>query len=352
MNARAYAYLLRWLGPWTPGDAVPDDVVRSQIDLPFRTWIYRPRRTKPIGTYVLAHGLHFDGPADHRMVRFASILAGAGFIVVIPFLPGYTSMVVDETAITDFARAFEAVFERGDLVDGRAPGVFSISFGCLPAIRLASAPQTRERVGALVLFGAYADFADAMRFCMGVGDPDLPRDVLNQPAVFMNLLHEADEAIHAAWLEYVRATWSRPEMKTPERYRPVAERIAAALDEAHRELFLIGCDVLPGAFARVEQALDEGIRNRTYLDPRPHMQGIRCPVRIIHGMDDDVIPPTHLGLLRDAMPTHVDVRAGMTGLYGHSSPAGGTSLRDGLQEGRSMIGILRAIVQGGTRPRT
>lgn len=366
MSTRAYFELLRWLGPWASPDNAPSRVVRRQIEVPasvdrpaFPAWVYAPKGRPPVGSYLVAPGLHYLGPEDPRMDRFLRVLAGAGLLVVAPFLPDFLALRVRETAAVDLKRAFDVTEALDERPRGTKPGVFSISFGSLPALRLAADEGYRERVGALVLFGGYADFREVIRFCLGGADHEGPRDPLNQPVVLMNLLDDIEAPCETgpvvdAWSRYVRATWGRPEMKAPERWQEVARALLPQLsDDAQRAFFELGVGLRSGALELCLDALDCSSERRAFLDPRPHLDGLRCPVHIFHGADDDVIPWTQMRALDDALPSHVERRRYLTGLYAHTGKSG-IAARLGsapalVKEAGTLIAMLAALVEASRR---
>jgi hypothetical protein len=75
-------------------------------------------------------------------------------------------------------------------------------------------------------------------------------------------------------------------------------------------------------------------------------------VHIVHGRDDDVIPFGQAEILARAMPGSISVATHLTGLYSHTRAAGLAARLSELpalaREGRTLIGILRAIVACGT----
>ena len=84
------------------------------------------------------------------------------------------------------------------------------------------------------------------------------------------------------------------------------------------------------------------------LDPRPDLVGLACPVHLVHGMDDNVIPHTQLPMLRDAMPAHVEVATYLTGMFGHTGRAGLLALTDLARELWTMVRMLGALVRAGS----
>ena len=81
-------------------------------------------------------------------------------------------------------------------------------------------------------------------------------------------------------------------------------------------------------------------------DPRPECSRIRCPVVIVHGQDDDVIPDTQAKMLADAIP---GARVLLTGLYAHTGSSA-FDPRGAVEEARTMMGILGAIAGAAAPP--
>jgi pimeloyl-ACP methyl ester carboxylesterase len=353
--------LARWLGPWADESRTPE-VERRTLEVSgergFPARLFAPKGRAATGSLLLVQGLHYLGPDDPRLDRFAAIVANAGVLVLAPCLPDFAELRVRPTLMEDTARAFDLLESLDERPAGR-PGVFAISFGSLPALRLAASESHRDRVGSLVVFGGYADFGDAIRFCLE-GEPGHPHDPLNRPAVYLNFLDFLEDKpddtgpLEEAWLDFVRATWGRPEMKARARYEKVARDLAEGLDDDEaRRLFLLGCGGEEGGVELGKRAVARAAGRLDWLDARPHLGGVRCPVHLVHGRDDDVIPWTHAEELRRAFPHTAGVHKHITGLYAHT---GQTGLLDLIKmapaaagEVRAMMGILRAIREAVTR---
>lgn len=291
-----------------------------------RAWLYQPSRVPLRGAYLLSPGLHYAGPADPRMDRFCKVLAGAGYTVLAPFLPDFMELRVRHSLTDDLRRCLDLLLDTPRWTCGRPPAIFSISFGALPALRLASLPEYRHKLSRLFLFGGYADWGRTIQYCLtGAidGKPHGQRDPLNQPVVFLNLLDELDgvpddrDALCGAWRRYVEATWGRPAMKAADRYQPLARSIASELAPDVASFFLLGCGLLPGSYERCTAALSRpGFAE--LLDPRPTMSGLRCPITIVHGVDDDVIPYTESEALYRHLQPLTPTELHLTGLIDHT----------------------------------
>ena len=363
-RAPVIARLGRWLGPWADESRSPGGVERRTVTIaPVRegdraldAWVLRPARREPSGSLLVVPGLHYAGPADPRLERFLRILANAGVVVMSPFLPDFAELRVGRGLVRDTERALEALIALPDRPPGR-PGMFSISFGSHPALSVAASERFRDELSGLVVFGGYADFASTLRFALS-GEAGRPHDPLNRPVVFLNLLDHLEgvprdvSRVIAAWNEYVRATWGRPEMKAHERWSKVAREIGDRLAGEERAFFLLGCGSLGGGIARCEAALRAAGDAFDWLDPRPLLGGVRCPVYLVHGRDDDVIPYTEAAKLQRAMPESARVTTLLTGMYAHTGKTGlaqlaslGPALAGEL---RAMTGILAAIADVAT----
>jgi pimeloyl-ACP methyl ester carboxylesterase len=223
------------------------------------------------------------------------------------------------------------------------PHLLAISFGVLPATRAAGTTHA-GRIGGLFVFGGYADFESLVSYTLtgdadGEHNPD--HDPLDVPVLFVNVWE--DEALLSGWVEFIRTTWGRPEMRELAARREVARRLGEALPKSSRDVFLVGCGVGRGASELLREAIDRAPQRQRLLDPKLHLGGVRCPVWLAHGRDDDVIPYTQLARLAQAFPAHVEVKTYLTGLFTHTAGARRTRLRAAAEEARTLIGMLTAL---------
>jgi pimeloyl-ACP methyl ester carboxylesterase len=282
---------------------------------------------EPVATYVIAPGLHFDGPDDVRLDRFCRVLAAAGFRVVAPVVPAYAELLLHPSAASDFesvVRATAARFQDRELC------VFAISFGSWLALEAAA--RQPELVEGVISFGGFADVESAIRFAVdGVmrtpaGDITLARDPLNQSALFLNLLPhlglDGDTTLLAdAWRELAFRTWGKMDLKRPGRLEPFIRELLPRVPASLRETYLTGAGALPGGEALARVALERARTTLDYVDPASLALRVRCPFVICHGRDDDVIPWNESEKLERLLRERVPVRVLLTGLYGHTGAA-------------------------------
>ena len=344
MNGRLRSTLTlgRWLGPWA-GESTPKNTIRDEqwLDVGgrrMRVAVHRPRQ-EPKGVWLVTPGLHPAGPDDPRLDRFCRVLAASGFVAVAPYLPDFLSLVIAERAKDDLAVAFDFAEQFGEV------GIFSISFGSLPASALA-ASERGDRARALVLFGGFCDFAATVRFALTGGD-GVAHDPLNGPVVHLHLLPfypaEIDrEKIAKAWREMVVRTWGKNELKVGRAREPHALDIARVMgfEGAMRDVFLLGCGLAPGGEALLEEALSKLAGEYAWADPSVHLAHVRTRVYVVHGREDDVIPYTEAYKIKAIVGDRCEVH--VTGMYGHT----GSSLpspRALASEIATLVRVLRIL---------
>lgn len=322
--------------------------------------IARPATRPSEGAVLVVPGLHFGGAQETRMRRFIAVLAHAGLTVAVPNLPDYLEQVLRPSVVEDLGVALGRFLSEPELAGGARPAIFTISFGSWPGLEIACRPEFAHRIGGVITFGGFADWTSSLRFCVGLdaeGDPGRPRDPLNRPVCFMNLIGDLPdapdapediEALFRAWRAFMERTWGRNEMKDRGRYEPLAVELSDQLPGHLRTLFLQGCAAAPGGELLCEAALSSG-DPRPWLDARPHLHELQAPISIVHGRDDDVIPLEEQARLVEALPEGARARVYTTGLYGHSERGGAAQLLSlvprAVREGRTLLAMLDDLVR-------
>jgi pimeloyl-ACP methyl ester carboxylesterase len=345
--------LIRWLGPQAAPTHKPENVERRELELdegslPLRAVTWRSTARPAAGSLLLVPGLHFLGAADPRLDRFARILADSGLYVLAPRLTDYERLTVAPRVLAETELAFDVL---RDLEPRRPPSVLSISFGSLPALRLAAARPSD--VQKLVVFGGFCDFRRTLAHSLE-GDQDHPHDPLNAPVSFINLIEHFEEfssddraRLRTQLHRQCTETWGDPAHKSPEFYVPVARRLAAELPVHLREFFLIAARAEPGTVESAFAALNRSGSAFDWLDVTPHLGRVRARVDLVHGRSDDVIPHRESIDLLARFPKETGARLHLTGLYGHTSTSSlralGGNVRALGQELGTTMAILRAL---------
>lgn len=355
---RAMERLTFWLGPWVDDTRRPAAVTRARVRVPhesspggaFDAWLYRPTRAAT-GAMLVVPGLHFLGPADPRLDRFCRVLANAGIVTLCPFLPTFSRLRVGRSLAGEATAAFDALTQHPACPTKRV-GVFTISVGSYAGFAIAA--MRPSRVNGLVVFGGYLDFERCLRFSLRGGNKTVQADPLNRPVAYLNLLpyidmndDEGDDTSDVARhiTRYVEQTWGRPHMQDEAARRRVQERVEKLV--AREDLWLFRLAIANSLESQAAglaalEASDGGLD----MDPSEYLPLVQCPVRIIHGRDDTVLPVQEAAALQQAMTgarPHADVEVYLTGLWGHTGSNGFEALKDVGGELRSMAGIVQSI---------
>jgi predicted esterase len=296
-----------------------------------RVWVYRRVDRAPSGSVLVAPGLHFLGPEDVRFDRFCRVLARSGALVFAPFLPTYLALDVTPAVIAELEHALDALLSSPDR-PARRPSLFSISFGSMPALRVASRRQSD--LEQLVVFGGFHSFERTLRFAL-MGDRALSgegarkHDPLNAPVVVQNLLPyfeprpapEDERLLRAAFRAYCGRTWGRPEMKVERAFEVHARAVAETLPPPLRPLFAMATRAGEGIEPLALGALERGLPSLRWIDPVPHL-GTLPKTTLVHGRDDDVIPFEESEALAGALGARgLGPALHLTGMYGHTGKA-------------------------------
>ena len=313
-------------------------------------WYVGERAQRPLPGWLLLHGVAVQGPDHPALVRFAAAVASSGAAVMVPEVPTWSRLDLDPAPADPIVeRAVEYLIEDSMVAPGGVT-LAGFSFGCPQAIRLAAELGTAGRLRGVVGFGGYCDLEAAVRFGLtGAYEHEgRPRRAEPDPygrwVLGANYLHrtpdcegaeEASEALRAL----AREAGERGLLAWDPFYDAMKSELAAPMSARNRELFRV---FAPPAGAEPDAAAAERIVPliaRAARRAHPHLELPRSldvaalpPVRLLHGLDDPLVPFTEtLALerrLREAHPA-VDLRTTVTSLFGHAREAAPMRSRPG-----------------------
>ncbi len=268
---------------------------------------YRPRALDgPVPGVVLVHGASTDGPDDPRLRALARALANVGFAVLTPELAEVRNLTVTTASTEQVIAAFEDLAARPG-VDPARVGIAGVSLSCGPVLVAAGDPRIAPRVRFAVSFGGYGDLRRLVRGG-GLGH------VFGRQLV---ALRYADDLVP----EPERAGFRRAAVAIV-REQPRDAATEATLGPSTRALldFLAGAETgdLSARFAALVAADEEGL---AAVSPEARPGELRCPVFVLHGARDPLIPAAEAERLAASLARRTDVRILVTELYGHADRA-------------------------------
>jgi pimeloyl-ACP methyl ester carboxylesterase len=264
--------------------------------------IYSPRDVAHAPGIVLLHGVHWLGIDEPRLVSFARALSGSGVIVFTPPIKELADFRISPASIPTIGLASQA-FRREV---GRGPvGVIGFSFAGGLALLAAADPRYANDIGFVAAIGAHDDLLRVARFFFTDQIQTVDGKTILMPA------HEYGGGV----LAYTKA----------ERFFPGEEENARA---ALRDWLMGDTDRLkiseaklsPAARARFEtlrmhqfgdsitdfiRIVEESREEMAAVSPHGHLSGLRARVYLLHGTEDNVIPPSEEDWLASEIPPHL-----------------------------------------------
>jgi dienelactone hydrolase len=290
-----------------------------------RARIYRPARASRRAV-LLTGGVHAKGIDEPRLMKFAGDLAIGGTPVVTAEVPDLLQYRITP-ALTDTIEdaAAWAAAQPTIAPDGRI-GLFGISFAGGLSISAAGRPRLRDHVAFVLSLGGHGDLARVAHFLCTGKEPDGSYHKPHDYGVVIALVNLADQVVPAEQVE------------------PLRRAIVTFLTASHLDMVDKPAAALEFAHAREQQrALPEPAATlMAYVNDRnvqalgttllPHVAtfakdpslspeiapGVTAPVFLIHGADDNVVPPIESRLLAERLSKQTEVHLLVTPLITHA----------------------------------
>lgn len=321
----------------------------------------------PVGprpVWIVLHGVTRPGRRHEQLVRFCRALAGAGTTAVVPEIREWVELRLAPEHTVPTIRAAMDWLDRGEA------GLVGFSFGAPQALRAAAHPDLRDRVGGVAGFGGYFDVARTVRFQLTGHHEWRGEEERLDPDPYgrwiMAANHLTDVPGHQDAEDVARALWRLAAIAGDARIPSDAPEMAVhrrdlrpRVEESHRALFDLLArgplgsesdsaeDRMPRT-TRLESLAGElsraALATAPLLDVRDHLAGIRCPVELIHGRFDRLVPYTESLRLAEAFPPGARVRVTVTRLFSHTE---GRALLPGISgalEGWRFFAALRRVL--------
>ncbi len=297
-HLRATSLLLRTMGSHGRLASLYDEpIVEENLLLrtrwgTFRARIYRPRAGGVHHGFVLAHGVHFMGIDEPRLIPFARNLARSGLVVMTPELAALADYRIHASTVDELRVAIRTLDETPGVERGGV-SVMGLSFAGGLALVAASDPSMHGLVSSVTAFGGHHDLYRVSRF--------LATDTLETPGGTRHM-HAHDYGLivyfyaHAEqFVTSEQLLTFRDALRQMLHYdRRDGERAARGLTGDARVLFdQILRNDKPALAPRVLATIPLLRGEMAALSPAGHADGLRgVRVILMHGAADDVMPPT------------------------------------------------------------
>jgi dienelactone hydrolase len=277
----------------SPVRVTSEDLTIPSAAGPIRARLYF-RSDHPRGPgVVVAHGVHYQGIDERRLVPFAQGLAREGLVVLTPELAELADYRITASGVGVVTTAVRYLASRRDHVEGPRVGLLGFSFAGGLSLVASALPELRGKLSFVTSVGGHQDLARVLHFLIH-DEIATPRGLEHEKAHeygLVVLVHQNIEAFvpapdvpalgaaFKAWLEE-----DRPAARAFASQRTTAEgeRLWSLLEAGK-------LNTLGPALDRI-LAAEQG--ELAALSPSGHLRSIDAPVYLLHGAHDSVIPPS------------------------------------------------------------
>lgn len=334
LNVPLLAWLVRRLTPAPVVETLDIDGVPVIV--------LRPPGSEPRPTWVFISGAHPLRRREPVATRLAQGLARAGYVVVVPDIPGLGVGTITSRTIEATEAVVRAVCERPDVRGGRA-ALIGASMGAGLALLAAGSPDLAQRISVVAAIAPFADLRKLVCLtttgCYGEGTQltrhevtDLHRQIVAR-SLAAALPPGLDRDRLIAEIARIDDEHLNPLDELPCRMVDLADEAAAVVallnnraPERYDELY----ERLP---ARVRESVEE-------LSPLRSCDGLRARVELVVPPTDVYFPIGEALALADTLP---NVRLTVTQTLDHTRPSASlTKLRDFVAFGGFVVRGLAA----------
>ena len=323
-------------------DLHPVDVQDASFDFRGKTIpgrFYFPRGVGFAPGIVVVHGMHELGINEPRLVGFARSLAASGFFVMTPLVPGIADYRVEAKSADLIGTAAQSFAQQLNVT---RVGVLAISFSGGLALVAASEPEYASSIAWVASVGGYYDLAHVLQFFAdgeavrpdGTVEHLAPHEygplivVHDEPQDFFSP-HDTPLAREA--LKLLLAGNGKASEELTQKMMPAGQQVMQEIYRKQR------ANLASEILAEIENRRDA----LAAASPAGRLRFVQCPVLLLHGSDDTIIPPTEMLWLERDVPKENLLGALVSPAIGHVEVGSKASLRDRLALVNWMAAMIR-----------
>lgn len=327
--------------------------------------VYRPVNDKRVlPAWVVLHGLTRTARAHPSLQKFASAVASAGNVVMVPEIPEWRDLRIEPAiAVATIHDAVRALQSRDD-VRHEHVGLFGFSFGATQSLIAVADERTAGLLAGVAAWGGFCDLRRVFRFGLTGSHEIDGKTYETPPDPYGSWIMAGHYLPHVPGYEDMTSVAEELHglaIEAGERriyaWEPIFDeskriRRARLKHDEHRKLF----DLLAPETTKpkpdperglqlAEELADTALRMDPLLEPRPYLPHVRTPVLLAHGRDDRLIPFTEtIRLSRELPPALVRSRT-ITALFQHSGgTASGLGPMGTATEGARFVSLLHRVL--------
>jgi acetyl esterase/lipase len=253
----------------------------------FRTWAERDPGI------VVAHGVHYRGIDERRLVPFVRALCESGLTVLTPELKDLADYRITESGVAVIQDSVRYLASRSDRVSGEGVALLGFSFAGGLSLVAAEEPGTARLLESVTSVGGHHDLRRVLRFLVH-DEIETPDGVVRSKAhdyglvvlVYGNLERFVPEEDLAVMREAFRA-WLHEDQRAA---RSAARQ--SRTPESARLWKLLEQQRLQTLAPELDRLLEQQRPALRRLSARGRLRSLSVPVYLLHGSHDSVIPPS------------------------------------------------------------
>jgi pimeloyl-ACP methyl ester carboxylesterase len=283
------------------------------------TEIVFPAGEGPWPAWIFVNGAHPERRAEPVVLGLSRGLARAGYLVVVPDVPGLGEGAITGLTVDATAAVTAAAVERADVVGGRV-ALIGASTGAALALVTAARADLAERISVVAAVTPFADLARMVCLATTRGYPEnggfarydvteLQRRVVARSLV-TTIGDDGERARLLAALDEAERDGRDPVAALPGDAAGLGTDAAAVLAVLRNDD--------PRRFDELYAALPDRVRALLErLSPLSGCDGVRAPVELVVPPSDVYFPPGEVQALAAALP---NVRLTTTATLDHTRP--------------------------------
>jgi hypothetical protein len=268
---------------------------------------------------IFFNGATAAGRFEPHVVRLTEGLGRAGFVAVVPNLPGLRLATLTPRALAAAAAVVHAVASRPDV---SRTGILGVSVGCSIALVIAEQPSVRARLSAVAGLAPYTDLRAVVMVALTDTYPTAGGRLIHfGPSPFVGLVAARSLAAGLPPSRGRRALLARFLAIDDNAQRPLAglDQISTAgLGRPERSLLHLLENRDPARFDALYARLPERVRSGVeQLSPLADAASLDLPVELASSPHDSYFPLVQYPPFLAAAP---DVQLTVTSVLGHAVP--------------------------------
>ncbi len=273
-------------------------LVEREVWLPgaqgfIRARLYYDASLGPAPGLVVAHGVHYRGIDERRLVPFARALARSGHVVLTPELAELADYRITRQGVDVITTAVDWLGRQRALVSTPRIGLLGFSFAGGLGLVAAEQPELAGKLEFVTSIGGHHDLRRVLSFLLSdqTATPNgLHKMKAHEYGLVVLLYSELDAFVDAPDREVMRDAlrlWLHED-----RTAAVARASERSTESGERLFGLLSQGKLSELAAVLALRLEARASELSELSPSGRLREIGVPVYLLHGSADNVIPPS------------------------------------------------------------